>query len=186
MPKEAKDIKQMFLQKKPCQILLAAYRLKRPYVSALMKEADTTFAHTANILSDMESYGLIEFSMEGRAKYVRLTASGRELARSLSSVDELLSGKRVFRKIYALEKSIDRLEENLRSAIHDERSEKARRKQLEAILERANAIETEALHYNNDKLNVAMARVKERLDYLKTKIQKHETIPQDTLEKGGR
>jgi DNA-binding MarR family transcriptional regulator len=180
MPKDAKDIKQMFLQKKPCQILLAAYRLKKPHVSALMKEADTTFAHTANILSDMESYGLVEFYMEGRARYVRLTASGRELARSLSTVDGLLDGKRVLRKISTLEKSIDRLEENLKSTIHDGRSEKARRKRMEAILERAGMLEAEARRYNNDALGAAMARIMERLDYLKTKIQRYETTPQDT------
>lgn len=176
MPKDAKDIKQMFLQKKPCQILLAAYRLKKPHISALMKEADTTFAHTANILSDMESYGLIEFYMEGRAKYIRLTPSGRELARSLNVVDALLGGKRVLRKISELDKSIDRLEENLKSPIHDERSLKARKKRLEAILRKAGMLDAEARRYNNDAVGTSMARMMERLDYLKTKIQSREAI----------
>ena len=122
--------------------------------------------------------------MEGRAKYVRLTPSGRELARSLSMVDGLLGGKRVLRKISALDKSIDRLEENLKSAIHDERSKKARRKRLEAILRRAGLLEAEARRYNNNTLGAAMARAWERLDYLKAKIQRYEGIQQDTLEKG--
>ena len=181
MPKDSRDIKQMFLQKKPCQILLAVARIKKPYVSLLMKEADTTFAHTTNILFDMESYGLIEFASEGRVKYVKLTATGKELAGSLRSIDRLLDGKTVFRKLSNLERSMDRLAENLESGRNDEKAIKARIKRLEGIRERAMAIETEAGRYNNEKLGVAIGRIKERLDYLKTKMQPPETTPQDTL-----
>lgn len=182
MPKDAKDLKQMFLQKKPCLILLAASRLEKPYVSLLMKEADTTFAHTTNILSDMEYYGLIEFVSEGRVKYVKLTGPGRELARSLRSVDGLLDGKNLFKKLSNIEKSIDRLEENLRSGVQDEGSFNVRRKRFEEIAERAKAVEAESSRYNNDVLATAIARMKERLAYLKAKMQRQETIPQDTLE----
>ncbi len=181
MPKDAKDIKQMFLQKKPCQILLAASRLEKPYVSSLMKEADTTFAHTTNILSDMESYGLIEFVAEGRVKYVKLTSPGRELARSLRSVNSLLDGKTLFKKLSNIERSIDRLEENLKSEVRDERSLNVRRKRLQGIVERARIIEAESSRYNNNALVIAVARMNERLAYLKTKIQRQETTPQDTL-----
>jgi predicted transcriptional regulator len=181
MPKEAKDIKQMFLQKKPCQILLAASRLEKPYVSSLMKEADTTFAHTTNILSEMEAYGLIGFVSEGRVKYVKLTGPGRELARSLRSVDSLLDGKPLFKKLSNIERGIDRLEENIKSEIQDERSLNARRKRLEGIAGRVEAIEAESGRFNNGALAAAVARAKERLAYLKTKMQRQETTPQDTL-----
>lgn len=180
MPKDAKDIKQMFLQKKPCQILLAAYRLDRPYISILMKEADTTFAHTANILSDMEAYGLIELASESRMKYVKLTAAGKELARSLKSVEGLLDGKVVLKKLSNLEKSIDRLEANIKSEIKDEKSERARAKRFNEISGKWAAIGAEAARYNNANLSLALSRTKERLDYLETKIQPHETVPQDT------
>ena len=181
MPKDAKDLKQMFLQKKPCQILLAAYRLEKPYVSLLMKEADTTFAHTTNVLSEMEAYGLIEFVADGRMKYVKLTGLGRELARSLRSVDSLLDGKTLFKKLSNIERNIDRLEENLKSVVQDERSLNVRRKRFEGIVERIRAIEAESSRYNNSALAAAIARAKERLDYLKTKIQRQETTPQGTL-----
>jgi predicted transcriptional regulator len=180
MPKDAKDLKQMFLQKKPCQILLAASRLDKPYVSVLMKEADTTFAHTANILSEMEAYGLITFASEGRMKYVRLTTTGRELARSLRTVEGLLDGKAVLKKLANLDKSIDRLEANIKSEIKDEKSERARAKRFGEISARWAAIGTEAAMYNNAGLALALSRTKERLDYLGTKIQPHETAPQDT------
>ncbi len=180
MPKDARDIKQMFLQKKPCQILLAVSRLDKPYVSLLMKEADTTFAHTTNILSEMEAYGLIEFVSEGRVKYVRLTGPGRELARSLRSVDGLLDGKPLFKKLSNIERSIDGLEERIKSGVQDEKSLKVRRKRLEDIVERVSAVEAESVRYNNDALGAAIARARERLAYLKTKIQRQETIPQGT------
>lgn len=181
MPKDAKDLKQMFLQKKPCQILLAASRLNKPYISVLMKEADTTFAHTTNILSDMEAYGLIEFASEGRMKYVRLTSMGKEIARSLRSVDGLLDGKALFKRLSNLEKTVDRLEENIKSDIKDVKSEKARAKRFFEVSARWSAIEAEAGRYNNTSLDLAVARMKERLDYLGTKIQPSGTTPQDTL-----
>jgi predicted transcriptional regulator len=181
MPKEAKDIKQMFLQKKPCLILLAVPRIKKPYVSILMKEADTTFAHTTNILSEMESYGLIEFAAEGRMKYVKLTGTGKELVKSLRTIDSILDGKIVFNKLSNLEKRIDRLQENVKSGPGDERTLAARAKRLESIIEGTAAIEVEALRYNNDALLSAVSRTKERLAYLRTKVQLPETTPQDTL-----
>ena len=181
MPKDAKDIKQMFLQKKPCQILLAASRLEKPYVSSLMKEADTTFAHTTNILSEMEAYGLLGFESEGRVKFVKLTSLGKELARSLRSVDSLLDGKALFKKLSNIERSIDRLEERIKSEVQDERSFNVRRKRFEGIVGRVNAIDAESSRYNNGALGAAIARTRERLDYLKTKIQRQETTPQDTL-----
>jgi DNA-binding MarR family transcriptional regulator len=181
MSKDAKDLKQLFLQKKPCSILLAASRLDKPYVSTLMKEADTTFAHTTNLLSDMEAYGLIEFVSEGRVKYVKLTRFGKELVRSLRSVDGLLDGKHLFIKISNLEKSMDRLDENIKSGITDEKSINARKKRLDAIGEKAAAIEAESAKYNNEALRSMIARQKERLGYMHIKMQKHETTPQDTL-----
>ncbi len=180
MPKDARDIKQMFLQKKPCQILLAASRLEKPYVSLLMKEADTTFAHTTNILTEMEAYGLIGFVSEGRVKYVRLTSTGKELARSLRSVDSLLDGKALFKKLSNIERSIDRLEGNLKSAVQDERSINVRRKRFEDIVKRVDAIDGESRRYDNNALTAAIARTRERLAYLGTKIQRQETIPQGT------
>lgn len=181
MPKDAKDIKQMFLQKKPCLILLAASRLEKPYVSLLMKEADTTFAHTTNILSDMEAYGLIDFASEGRMKYVKLTGTGKELVRSLRSIDSLLEGKSVFKKLSNIERSIDRITENMRSGPQDEKSRRARAKRFNELLVRAAAIERESGRYNNVAMASAVARMGERLAYLKTKIPPNGSIPQGTL-----
>jgi DNA-binding PadR family transcriptional regulator len=129
----------------------------------------------------MEDYGLIEFISEGRVKYVKLTATGKELVRSLRSIDSLLCGKGVFKKLANIEKRIDRLEENIKSGIQDDMALSARRNRFESIIERAGIIEAESSRYNNDALRSAVARMRERLDYLRTKIQRQETTPQDTL-----
>ena len=96
------------MQNKPCSILLAIPRSEKPYVSILMKEADTTFAHTTNILSDMEAYGLVEFVSEGRMKYVKLTRRGRDVLKSLQSLDGALGGGDLLKDLKRLEATGER------------------------------------------------------------------------------
>lgn len=179
MPKEAKDLKQMFLQKKPCLILLAAFRIDKPYVSVLMKEADTTFAHTTNILSDMEAYGLIQFATEGRMKYVKLTRIGRELARSLNSINGLLEGRGTAKNLKKLEIRLDLLEAAIKANNSDGKAYKRNEDRFNAIVERLEVLETEAVRYDNAKMNETISNFKERFEYLKTKFT--QAIPQDTL-----
>jgi len=178
MPKEAKDLKQMFLQKKPCLILLAASRIDKPYVSVLMKEADTTFAHTTNILSDMEAYGLIQFAAEGRMKYVRLTRTGRDLARSLNSVNGLLEGRSTAKNLKKLEIRLDLLEAAIKANNSEGKTYKRNEDRFKAIMERLEALEAEAVRYDNAKMNETISNFKERFEYLKTKFT--QAIPQDT------
>ncbi|MDI6860038.1 MAG: winged helix DNA-binding protein [Methanocellales archaeon] len=77
------NIENMFLREKPARILLAIAAHDRPYASIISKEADTTYAHTTNVLSEMERYGLISSSQEGRVKYVELTDLGKNIADAL-------------------------------------------------------------------------------------------------------
>ena len=99
MEREGKDLKQMFMQKKPCLIFLAISRVEKPYVSTLMKEADTTFAHTTNILSEMEACGLVEFVSEGRVKLVKLTRRGKEVYNTLVKLDGILGGENLLKDL---------------------------------------------------------------------------------------
>jgi predicted transcriptional regulator len=178
MPKEAKDLKQMFLQKKPCLILMAAFRIDKPYVSVLMKEADTTFAHTTNILSEMEAYGLLQFATEGRMKYVRLTRTGKELARSLNSVNGLLEGRSTAKNLKKLEIRLDLLEAAIQANNSEGKAYRRNEDRFKAIMERLEALETEAVRYDNAKMNQTVSNFKERFEYLKTKFTL--TAPQDT------
>lgn len=185
MPKEARDLKQMFLQKKPCLILLAAARIDKPYVSVLMKEADTTFAHTTNILTDMEAYGLIEFVAEGRIKFVRLTRAGKELARSLNSINGLLEGRSIQKSLKKLEIRLDLLEAAIKANNTDAKPRKRNQDRLNAIMERLAVLEAEAARYDSRDMSMAIARFKERFAYLLTKFSvtsPDDTVPpQDTL-----
>lgn len=67
---------QLFLQEKPTLALLAISSFKKTYASVITKEISSTFAHTTKILSKMEEHGLVEFTIEGRVKYVELTEHG--------------------------------------------------------------------------------------------------------------
>lgn len=178
MPKEAKDLKQMFLQKKPCLILLAASRIDKPYVSVLMKEADTTFAHTTNILSEMETYGLIQFATEGRMKYVKLTRTGKELARSLNSINGLLEGRSTAKNLKKLEIRLDLLEGAIKANNSEGKAYRRNEDRFKTIMERLDVLETEAARYENVNMNQTISNFKERFAYLKTKFTL--AAPQDT------
>jgi hypothetical protein len=56
----------LFLQEKPALALLTIGALEKTYASVITKEINSTFAHTTKILSKMEHYGLVKFSVEGR------------------------------------------------------------------------------------------------------------------------
>lgn len=176
MSKEARDLKQMFLQKKPCMILLAIDRFEKPYVSLLMKEADTTFAHTTNILSDMNAYGLVEFVAEGRVKYVKLTKNGKEIVRSLEALNGILDGRNVLKSIVLIDKKLDKLEDDIKAGIDSDRARKNRIKKFDALLEQSKAIEANSAYFYNETLDAAIKRMKERLEYIGTKVPRPEVI----------
>ena len=77
---------QLFLQEKPTLALLAISSFKKTYASVITKEISSTFAHTTKILSKMEEHGLVEFTVEGRVKYVELTEHGMNVVNALKSL----------------------------------------------------------------------------------------------------
>ncbi|MCD1295215.1 hypothetical protein CUJ83_09415 [Methanocella sp. CWC-04] len=174
MPKEAKDLKQLFLQKKPCLILLAISNIKKPYVSVLMKEAETTFAHTTNTLSEFESYGLVEFVNEGRVKYVKLTRSGKEVVRIVSSLYKLLNGDGVLKALDRIEKRLDTLEEAIKKGKDDEKAVRRLVKRFKSIGAQMGSLKLEALKYSNDDLDTVIRRMDERIEYIATKFTPEE------------
>lgn len=171
MEKEVKDLKQMFMQKKPCLIFLAISRVEKPYVSTLMKEADTTFAHTTNILSDMEACGLVEFVAEGRVKYVKLTKRGKEVSKALLKLEGILGGENLLKDLKALEKRVNGLETRIKAGSLDERAVKRALKSLEEVGARTGTIDVEAKLFTNEKLDYEIRVMKERLEYLQGKLQ---------------
>lgn len=170
MDREGKDLKQMFMQKKPCLIFLAITRVEKPYVSVLMKEADTTFAHTTNILSDMEAFGLVEFVSEGRVKYVKLTRRGTEVLKALKILDDTLGGENLLKDLKKLERRVNSLETRIKSDGLDEKGARRALKSLEEVSVRTEAIDKESQLFANEKLNYEIKVMNERLGYLRTRL----------------
>jgi predicted transcriptional regulator len=167
----------LFMQNKPCSIFLAISRSEKPYVSVLMKEADTTFAHATNILSDFEAYGLVEFVSEGRMKYVKLTRRGGEVMKSLQSLDSALGGGSLLKDLKRLEQRVNRIEGRLKAEGIASRTMKRTAKSLEEIAEATAIAEKEAALFHNDRLDYEIRVMRERLDYLKAKLPAIESPP---------
>jgi DNA-binding PadR family transcriptional regulator len=83
---------QLFLQEKPALALLTIGALEKTYASVITKEINSTFAHTTKILSKMEQYGLVKFTVEGRVKYVELTEQGTDVVEALKNLVITLEG----------------------------------------------------------------------------------------------
>jgi predicted transcriptional regulator len=75
-----------FLQEKPARILLSITELRNPYPLAIAKKVDTTYAHAQNVLSKMESYGIIKSRRKGRTRYVKLTKRGEKIAKAIKNL----------------------------------------------------------------------------------------------------
>jgi predicted transcriptional regulator len=165
------------MQKKPCSLLLAIPRNEKPYVSVLMKEADTTFAHATNILSDFEAYGLVEFVSEGRMKYVQLTKRGKEVLKTLQMLDGALGGGSLLKDLKRLELRVNRIEGRLKTEGMVDRSVKRTAKSLDDIAATTAMIEAEAALFGNEHLDYEVKVMKERLIYLKTKLPAAESSP---------
>ncbi len=84
---------QLFLQEKPTLALLAIWSLQKTYASVITKEINSTFAHTTKILSKMEEHGLLQFTIEGRVKYVELTEHGYNVVDALKNLIMAIEGE---------------------------------------------------------------------------------------------
>jgi len=87
------ELEELFLRKKPVRLLLSIKMgASTPkYVSVLSKETDCTYSHTVKLLNILEKLGIVEFSKEGRIKYVKLTADGDELATDFETIQRRFS-----------------------------------------------------------------------------------------------
>ncbi len=77
------ELKKLILQDKPADILLTIRGVESPYLALVSREVRTTFAHTNNVLNEMERLGVVTFNKVGRVKYVKLTAYGEKVAKDL-------------------------------------------------------------------------------------------------------
>ena len=80
------ELEELFLRKKPVKLLLNIKMGNSKYISVLAKETDCSYSHTVKLLDVFNELGLLEFSKEGRIKYVKLTQDGQDLATDFESV----------------------------------------------------------------------------------------------------
>jgi len=91
MPKQGKEIFEVFFRKKPAMILVALRQSsKNKYGSVLAKEVDCTYSHAVKILQEMEKSNLVSFQKNGRIKTISLTDEGNKVAEHIEKIRTLL------------------------------------------------------------------------------------------------
>ncbi len=80
-----------FLRKKPAMLLLNLNNgHTAKYGSVIAKHINCTYSHTIKLLKEMEKFGLVNFQKMGRIKTITLTEKGKEAAKSVGRLKEVL------------------------------------------------------------------------------------------------
>jgi predicted transcriptional regulator len=82
----------LFFQEKGKNILLSLGKGEKSYISGVARDINGTYAHTFNLIKEMEGQGIVSTSKEGRTKYISLTPRGKDLADILSEFIAVLEG----------------------------------------------------------------------------------------------
>ena len=80
------EMENLFLRKKPVNLILKLKDGQQKYVSILAKETNCTYSHTVKTLEIFKNKNLVRFDKSGRIKYVSLTKDGEELANRFDNV----------------------------------------------------------------------------------------------------
>ena len=93
MSRELKrGVRGLFLQDKPAQILILLKKENKPlYTAIISREINCTYAHTLNVLAELERLKLVSFKETGRIKLVNLTELGSEVTRAIQNFIDLIT-----------------------------------------------------------------------------------------------
>jgi len=124
--KMKRNVEDLFLQEKPVKILILLKRENKPlYTAIISKEIDGTYAHTLNVLAELEKLKLVSFKETGRIKLINLTELGEEAAGVLENFIDLL-------KLGEVEAGVDQIyEREVKGRLREEMNKKAISGQLE-------------------------------------------------------
>lgn len=80
------------LRRKVVEILIALVSNGRRevYANRLSKETNVTYAHTANVIKNLEALDLLETTQDGRKKPIKLTEKGKEIGLRLKEIKEVM------------------------------------------------------------------------------------------------
>ena len=86
-----KNIFDVFFREKPAMMLIQLKNHNSEiYASVLAKQIDCTYSHVVKILQEMEKSELVAFKKQGRLKLLELTKKGREIAKNIGNIKNLL------------------------------------------------------------------------------------------------
>ena len=124
--KVKRNVENLFLQEKPVKVLIFLKREDKPlYTAIISKEIDCTYAHTLNVLAELEKLKLVSFKETGRIKLVNLTELGEEAAGVLENFIDLL-------KLGETEARVNQIyEREVKGRLREEMNKRMISKQLE-------------------------------------------------------
>ncbi len=86
-----RGVEGLFLQEKPAKILILLKKENKPlYTAIISREINGTYAHTLNVLAQLERLKLVSFKETGRIKLVNLTELGAEVAQAIQNFIDLV------------------------------------------------------------------------------------------------
>ena len=86
-----KNIFDVFFREKPAMMLIELKNHNSEiYASVLAKQVDCTYSHVVKILQEMSKSDLVAFKKQGRLKLLELTKKGREVAKFIENIKNLL------------------------------------------------------------------------------------------------
>lgn len=84
----------LFLQKKPKEILFFLIKNNNANISEIAAKTNSTYAHSFNLIRELEDIGIVTTKKSGRSKVVTLTEKGRALAALLEEFITVLKSEK--------------------------------------------------------------------------------------------
>lgn len=86
-------MKNVFFQEKSRDVLLSLEESGGACITEVSRAINGTYAHTFNVIKDLEKLAIVTTKKEGRIKFVTLTEKGNQLASLMRSFQEVLLAK---------------------------------------------------------------------------------------------
>lgn len=88
-------MKDIFFQERGKQILVSLAETNKQHISQIANDIKGTYAHTFNLVKEMESSSIVKSTKKGRTRYILLTKKGKKLASLLQDFSATLKSRRV-------------------------------------------------------------------------------------------
>ena len=79
-----------FFHTKTARVLIELLNKKETYSYFLSKEIDITYSHLVKVIKKYEDVGILTSKKVGRTNIIKLTPKGKEIAKHIESIFEVL------------------------------------------------------------------------------------------------